>query len=343
MRAYREIFLMVWMAIFLLLLLLPYEYFPAKWSFDSMKISGEIDYYDIEGSFRTTRSFLYVIGDLSAIFWVLLAGVGWIYVTSRYINSAMSFLVVSLFFVPVMLLNTIWPAKETIVMLIALLVVFLWTRLRINMILLVFISYAIYGYFFRSYYFVILALFLFLCLGDLKAIYQGRVDNTGWFFARSKHWVWYLSAFCVAAFAMPESFYEYSQGQREVSNAYALLEGSYNQTAFDNIADVGRGLAFIKNYFWAMLNLLLPFVVGFGLNQILLFLFSVFCIYILYFSSVLSVKRNVFSYLFLSHMLVLFLFEPDQGSYFRHILSVVLYLMPVVSDFEFSKYKKECV
>jgi hypothetical protein len=310
---------------------IPVEYYPAKWSFDALKISGDIAYYDISGSFEATRKTLYFAGKLSANLITISVAIGWIFIISKYVDTLHKALITSLFLVPLFLFNLLWPAKETIVMLLSLLLVLLWTKFRINLLATIVISYLVYGLFFRTYYLLILLVFIIFNVMNFPVIYKkNSIDLFGTIIDSSSTGVFYkIFIVLVFIFAMPESFYISSQGQRDVSNAYAILEGSLNMTAFNNLNDVGRGFDFIVNYLWSALNLLFPFVIGFTVNQFLLFAFNVVTFIAIY--RIFKFKiSNVFVYLYCSHVAVLFLFEPDQGSYLRHILSVSIYLVPLL-------------
>jgi hypothetical protein len=331
MQRISIIFLVTWFSIFLVLFSLPIELFPEKWAFDSLKISGEIPHYDIEGSFKKTRDLLYFAGSWSASLITFTVALGWLYIASIFITSLPKFMLVSFFIVPLILLNLLWPAKETIVMLLVLAIVFLWLKFRVNLLASIIILYVIYGIFFRTYYLLILFVFLFLSYKNYSVLYQkNRIDQFGSIqYGESISRFFLLVFFLVVCFALPDSFYSSSQGQRDISNAYALLEGSYNKSSFNNISEVGRGIDFFLNYGWSAINLFLPFTKGFSVNQFLLFFFNVATFLVIYFRFDPN-KPNVFLYLYCSHISVLLLFEPDQGSYFRHILSVSLYLMPLL-------------
>lgn len=325
------LFFIVWTSIFIVMFSMPIEYYPEKWAFDALKISGDIAYYDISGSFEATRNALYFAGKWSANLITIFVSIGWIYIISIHVDSVNKALVTSAFLVPLILLNLLWPAKETIVMLLSFLLVLLGMKFRMNVLIAIILSYLAYGLLFRTYYLLILLVFIIFNLPNYSALYKkGSVNSFGTITNSISTGSFYkLCLVLVFIFAMPDSFYVSSQGQRDVSNAYALLEGSLNRTAFNNISDVGRGWGFIANYLWSALNLFFPFIIGITLNQLLLFAFNITTFLAIYRFFKLRIA-NVYIYLYCSHVAVLLLFEPDQGSYLRHILSVSLYLFPLL-------------
>jgi hypothetical protein len=274
------------------------------------------------------------LGRESAVLSTATIGFLWLLVISKYVVTLKDLLVVSLFTLPSMLLNVIWPAKETIVMALCLLVFYSTYFSRKAFVFSVVVLYVSYALQVRSYYFLILGVFfagyVMQYFSDKGFPMRNSLNRTSFKLASFKP-AWYFLAFFVClAFLLPDAFYQMSQGQRDISNSYAKLEGSFNVTAFDNLVDVARGFFFSINFGWALLQLSLPLIFAQGLNQLLLLLFSVGVLMIC--GKMIKRKQgDLLLTLFCSHMFVLLLFEPDQGSYFRHILSAAIYLLPAYS------------
>ncbi|BEU02610.1 hypothetical protein OAG1_14100 [Agarivorans sp. OAG1] len=327
-------YLLFWSLMLLLLMTVGKDFLPWKWGYDAMKIEGRFVFFELDGSFLATRELLYFLGRESAVLSTATIGFLWLLVISKYVVTLKDLLVVSLFTLPSMLLNVIWPAKETIVMALCLLVFYSTYFSRKAFIFSVVVLYVSYALQVRSYYFLILGVFLagyvMQYFSDKGFPMRNSLNRTAFKLASFKP-AWYFLAFFVClAFLLPDAFYQMSQGQRDISNNYAKLEGSFNVTAFDNLVDVARGLPFIINFGWALLQLSLPLIFAQGLNQLLLLLFSVGVLMIC--GKMIKRKQgDLLLTLFCSHMFVLLLFEPDQGSYFRHILSAAIYLLPAYS------------
>jgi hypothetical protein len=310
-----------------------------KWGYDSMKIRGDIYDFDLDGSFYYTSVLLYFAGDSSAGVIVFLSSIIWVYVVTSFVKEKYTSVVYLVAFVPMCLLNLIWPAKETVVILMTVLCCCLLKRANALSLALVVVLYAAYAYFVRSYYFIILAIFLFLFAA---AAFRNRpvyIYNLKFFKLNKKFFVILAAFFVSFSFLLPYEFYELSQGQRDVSNNYALLEGSFNVTSFYNVVEVQPGVNFILNYLWAILNIFFPFMAGVGVNQLLLFLFNCAILFCFYSCSKLKLVEPCFL-MFFAHLFVLLIFEPDQGSYLRHILSSSVYLFPFLSSSVIRFYEK---
>jgi hypothetical protein len=96
---------------------------------------------------------------------------------------------------------------------------------------------------------------------------------------------------------------------------------------------------FIINYIYALLVLALPVLVFGGFVDIVPTVLLIVIFYIGYRLYSVSSKdnfRDIYA-LFLAHYFVLVIFEPDVGSYMRHMTSVALYLLVVY--YHISKYK----
>lgn len=313
---------------------LPERLFPFKWRYDSMKIRGDIYDFDLDGSFESTSNLMYFWGDVSAGSIVFLTSVIWIFLASFTVRSLSGAFFYFITFLPMCLLNLIWPAKETIVILLSLVSYSLLKRNSIALNLLVGLLYCLYAYYVRSYYFLIFFIFFAIYLMSYFNGAKVRFFDLSCLRINWATYVYLAFLFFVISFFLPSDFYISSQGQRDVSNNYALLEGSFNITAFYNLLEVQSGFNFIINYLWAILHIFLPFVLGFGLNQVLLFLFNSGIVIITHFSFKNRIVEPCFL-MFSSHIFVLLLFEPDQGSYFRHALSASVYLFPLANNIFF--------
>ncbi|REE79664.1 hypothetical protein [Pantoea ananatis] len=321
---FRFVFFVLSLAGFTFFLFFGSDILPAKLSIDAIKVSQYLDNpLFLDGSFRTTGAFLYSFGEFFAFFITWITGLLFIGIVATVSKNLIGICLALYLIVPCLALNLVWPAKETIVIIMSILVYSLYNTLlvrknmRFSFVLGVVILYFLYSYFFRMYYFLIIAFYLGICFIHLKLKLNLLLSL--------------MIMVLVFAF-LPNEFHAISQGQRDISNAYAQLIGSDNRTAFTNPVSAEGGLNYIYNFFWAMLHLLLPVLFFHSINEFVLLSYNILFVYAIYRS--LSYcpyhnKNNIFmSLLFISHYYVQVLFEPDLGSYLRHILSVVIYLLP---------------
>lgn len=139
-----------------------------------------------------------------------------------------------------------------------------------------------------------------------------------------------FSAFMLG-FLLPDSIFDSLQSFRDVTNARRLLYGSDAgaRTAFMNLVEPDSYWHFLVNYVYAFLRLNLPFLFDFNVKDLILVANILILIYVFgqSFRSRLDTVRISF-YLFTAHFLVLQIFEPDLGTYFRHISVTLLFSVP---------------
>ncbi len=218
---------------------------------------------------------------------------------------------------PLILLCMMAPTKETFVAALALLVyraVQRFTSGR-SFVIVVALLYGLYGGFIRHYFLLILVAFLGI-LAVLKT-------------PRSVRWL-YLPAGLIVLLLLPDTVFTALQGTRDQVN-FRIGFGSKNlvRTFFTNPFPPDNALHFLANYGYAFVRLHLPFLFDLSVNEAVLF------VNVLIYGWLLAggIKGlcgppRLMCLLFLAHISVLILFEPDVGSYFRHFSSVLLYLAP---------------
>lgn len=141
----------------------------------------------------------------------------------------------------------------------------------------------------------------------------------------------------LAGFFLPSSVFELLQMPRDMVNAlrvlYPEIEG--NRTAFANPIQSLGWLSFLGNYFYAFLRLNLPVLFSLTLNEAILTVFSTAWFYVIWVASAAKDWRSQFAArLMMAHLLVLWIFEPDLGSYLRHYSSCLLYLVLMLQAVE---------
>jgi hypothetical protein len=295
------------------------QYLPEKLFIDSERIfdSGE-SINDVSNSFTTTASF-FAFFPPTTLDWLLLIVAGFvIYVLHRNSGTVVALVVCWLIAPPVFLFGLIAPNKETIVLMASLLIYFFSKKVksRVFLYLFIFAIYALYASSVRFYYWAILFAFfgIWIALHFPKtALACGLI----------------LLPICML---LPGHYFEALQSPRDTAfivSEYILQSG--NRTSFTNLVEPNSFLNFLVNYIYAAAILTFPFLKYASANEVFLFLnISAYSILIF-----LSVENGNWKYfpltiLFLSHVLVLWLFEPDLGSFFRHFSSVVIYVAPAL-------------
>lgn len=130
---------------------------------------------------------------------------------------------------------------------------------------------------------------------------------------------------------LPDLFFQISQGQRNDSNAYADILGMDNRTRIDNLVKVSGSLNYLINYFWAAFNMFLVIIFHHTISDLILQTYTFIYLVIMASNSYTKeINKSDLLLLFSSHVFVQILFEPDLGSFFRHSLSVFVYLIPSI-------------
>ena len=183
--------------------------------------------------------------------------------------------------------------------------------------LLVLATYISYGIFFRTYYILIAAAFAGLLI----------FHTSNWYFRLV------LATVALAALLLLPDAYFYELGSaRDLVNRHRPVDTLGNRTVFFNPYPPTNALNFTINYVYAIIRLNLPFLFSFGLKESFLVInIAIYAILVRvgFSSSHLTSKMPVI--LFCAHILVLYIFEPDLGSYLRHASSALLYLTPALT------------
>lgn len=182
---------------------------------------------------------------------------------------------------------------------------------QIGCVLLLYVAYAAI---FRQYYFLIAGIWL----GVMVFLYAS--------------WPWRIAMLVTIPLIMllvPGHIYDAMQEPRDIANSMRVgFAGAGNRTAFINLVKPDGLGSFVINYLYAAFRLNLP-IVGGGPKEAYLFLNI--CLYgWLTWTGLRSGNMRISwpTGLFLAHVLVLTIFEPDLGSYLRHVSTAVLLLAP---------------
>nr|WP_272210102.1 hypothetical protein [Marinicella sp. W31]MDC2875965.1 hypothetical protein [Marinicella sp. W31] len=195
-------------------------------------------------------------------------------------------------------------------------------------ILSVVMIYLVYGMQFRSYYFLIAFIFIFIYLVIRRPLPFKIVLCLG---------------LATVLLITPASVFQELQGSRDIVNLTRLNNPNAVgvRTAFLNLMPIEGTWSFIANYFYAAIKLNLAFLLNPGPRE----LFLQLNIIAYFFAIIWALRRGsqqarIASYLMMAHLLVLTLFEPDLGSYIRHLSCTLPYAtIPLMEYFTSHKWR----
>ncbi|MDD3182627.1 MAG: hypothetical protein PHD48_07495 [Alphaproteobacteria bacterium] len=242
-----------------------------------------------------------------------------VYIIASSVRTFRGMVLLAIVLLPLILEDLPAPNKETLVLLAATLLWYASTRIRKEHVMTGIICawYLVYGLFVRDYYLLILGAFVGILLllrtpMMLRAIYP-------------------LLAI-IGLIIVPSEILIRLGSVRDIENEIFFYGGSdVVRTCFLNPFPSDDGFHFVINYINAFIYLNVPFVHGFSEKEFILFAIILLCARLLYLGMTrFKGVQRLLPLLFLSHLVVLYIFEPDSGSYMRHFLSVLPYLLPAL-------------
>lgn len=229
---------------------------------------------------------------------------------------------------PPLLLFLTWPSKETIVLVMTIAVLFTfkskmpeWLKIAIFA-----VTYCAYALFVRKYYFLILLAFL------------------GFYVIKKSPGMLNISLVLFAGGVLallPGDVFLKTQGMRDVVN-YSVGVTRIIRTAFLNPYPADDAWHFLINYVYAAFRLHLPIFFTFSYKEILhIISVGIFLRFIpIGWKAKGDDASRLCSLLILAHILILIIFEPDLGSYLRHLTSIFLYMKPMMLLYDAGQYNK---
>lgn len=292
---------------------------PEKMLQDSVKMLRMINSHSFDiNSFGQSAQVINFLSFGYVNILILILGLVYLFLLSRHFVYTKQFFIFLLFLVPNLILNLLIPGKEILVILISILVVssVKYIKNKYLPLLVIIMLYLFYGYYIRFYYILILMLFLFifLLLNLQKTRY--KVLLTSFLF------------FSIALF-LPEEIYPLIFAQRDLANDFAVSIGSINRTAFNNLYLPTNFIEAIINYIYVSSIIFFPIIYFYSIKEVFLTIINCYIIkYLLMIRTIKTTyKTNILYALFYSHLFIIIIFEPDLGSYLRHVTSCSLYLV----------------
>lgn len=289
---------------------------------------GVIDAGD--GSFAATALFFSFFPKPLDV--ILLLAIGWVSLGLMLykLKTPQAYFAVYLMTFPAIISAMIRPQKEIIVIILAICVTYIvmyTEKSKLMKLLIIMGMYAVYAAVFRSYYFLII--FTFICTFVFaKASVSQKVC---------------LVLVGIALLLMtPVEILVKLQGQRDLMNYVRVSSGEAgHRTAFMNPYLIDSLWHFILNYVHAILRMHTPIIFDFGIKSIgWMGIASLYAYALLKGAWQKWEGSDILFPLFMAHLLVLMLFEPDIGTYIRHITSVFLYVLPGILALDKSWQKK---
>lgn len=319
-----------WIALFAGLVFLPDDLLPERFTTDSdliENIANGVASGDISRAFEHTATFFAMLGPLTKPFLVMLGVVTFSVFTSRVMTvQALIFA----FFITIspFLMGMIRPQKEIIVAILALASYAAAPANRKEWVAIAIVVglYGIYAALFRPYYALIAAVFGGLYIWSKASSGQRAL----------------LAGGLILAYAfLPNEVLTALQEPRDIINQNRVyLRPEASRSAFFNPYPDVDHITFLGNYAYAFIRINIPLLFDQTFAEIFLTLNLAAYAYLL---AIVRRSQNqqtkLLTRLFIAHFIVLPVFEPDLGSYLRHISSVFVYLTPALLAFD-ARFRK---
>ncbi len=270
-----------------------------------------------EGSYATAAFFYGVLGEFRGLFIALMALL-FFYISMRHQQTAISVMIVVFLVFPAVVFFLTQFNKDTLLIpFLAVVCVALYSRSMgsLTQIAIIVVMYVVYALLFRVYYALILLTFLSL----MMFISMPRIQK----FAT----IAFLPFLAMLVFFLvpPEYFDELTKSRDLINATRSSVAGS--RTMFFNAVVPDGPVAFIINYLNAFRYLNLPLLHSLSLTELFLQIYVVAALGM----AVIMAGHSSFAIracgvMFLSHVALLICFEPDLGSYLRHLASAAPFL-----------------
>jgi len=269
------------------------------------------------GSYAATAIIYRLIGEYIDIrLFICIFGVLSLVLTLRRADRLGDIFICSIFAGVAVLTELSLSSKDVFVSGLALASIYLIYKRKVPLLIslaLVGVLYASYGLFVRSYYFLIFFFAMFVLSMNLVP--------------KNLRLMAFVFAFVVFVIIAQGPLIE-AQDRRDYVNdvrqAYFAAEGS--RTAFYNYVYATGVIEFFKNYAYAMARLTMPLFWNPSVKDLVFFVFSLASLataFIL--ARRKSPESKAASALIVGQMMVCWIFEPDLGSYARHLSSIFPY------------------
>ncbi|MFM0110832.1 hypothetical protein PQR25_12765 [Paraburkholderia nemoris] len=280
------------------------------------QISGSSTYQDT--SFDAVAKFYSSLGDFGTSIFVVVVGVSFIWLMIGYSKRVGGLLLNTVLIAPCVFFNLFVASKDTLVVLVSIVLVLIARRFSVVHVMIAATAlYLGYALTVRIYFALILAIGACVWIFRLVSL-------------RLK--ILLILAVGIVLFLLPDIAYYMLLHPRDMAVDYLVAGSPYGaRTGFYNPLDPNSFTAFCADYAYAFLKLNVPVLFYPGPKEFLMLVFVWISL-----GSVLgrrpvqtggkpSAAIEVLAALVIGHMAVSMLFEPDLGSYTRHLSSVALF------------------
>ncbi|MEM5314228.1 hypothetical protein [Paraburkholderia sp. JHI869] len=278
------------------------------------QIGGSSTYQDT--SFDAVSKFYSSLGDIGTTVFVVGVGALFIGMMIGYSKRLGSLLVNTVLLAPCVFFNLFVASKDTLVVLISVLLVMIARRYSLWYVMAASVAlYVGYAATVRIYFVLILA-----------------IGAGAWVFRKVglRGKLLLLVAVFTVLFALPDIAYYALLHPRDMAVDYLVTGSPYGaRTGFYNPLPPQSFWAFCADYLYAVAKLHVPFLFSPGPKELVMTALMGIVLGAIFYKPAQADPRiasvNWLACLLIGHMAVSMLFEPDLGSYTRHLTSAALY------------------
>jgi hypothetical protein len=322
------VFFVTIVTFYIILVMYGDKFLPEKYFWDSemlMNISSGDKSVDNKGSYYYTAIIFSLIGNGVWLF-NFVVGLLFILYVSMYCVNYSTIAISVILIMPHIILGLSRPQKETLVSLLTLLCVYIISKMKykhaVASVFLLYMSYAII----RNYFFLIGLIFIFLYFVEYIKEHRYKVSI-------------YISLFVFAMF-IPSDLFIKLQGTRDAFNILRPVGQPGHETVLFNPYSPDNVVFFVFNYIYSIVYFNVPILFFRSFNTLYLQVFVIIYISVIFALKRFRNKRDyIYVNLFTSHLIVYLLFEPDLGSYMRHVSSISIYIIPLIKNHHDSSSK----
>lgn len=319
---YRNIYFFGILFFYLFICFFGVGVFSATAGLDANSIASlEVDDINLGASYAV-MSYIYQLIPQGLIFYfTILLGVVFIFGVFNNAYKVNNLIIISLLLsIPCILVISSFQ-KDLILVLFTVPCAYIISSNRGNLfkLLSIFAIYLIYATVFRNYYYLIML--IFFCFYFFKlASWNIRL-------------LILLGMICLLII-LPNNIYYMLQSSRDIVNQHRIgMDVIGNRTAFNNPLIPDSFFNFVYNYIYAILRLNFGFFFNYGLRDLIFMVYPLIYMYYVFNGLKEIIGKNfIAASLIASHILVISLFEPDTGSYARHLSSTLPYLAIIIAS-----------
>ena len=296
---------------------------PDRFFYDYYKLlgisSGNLG-IDADKSFSNTAIVLRLLPQYLHTAFAAAVGVLAVYSVRTYLFRADRILISLIISLPAFIYCFSILNKDTFVIFITITSLFATKKLNneFHSVIVIALIYLIYSYLFRGYYIIITGLFVSLWLII-------RLNK------KSIYWIIVPAVFLYLM--VPDAVLSDVASLRDRVNSWRVYSGSDAiRTIFFNLYAEPNHIEFIANYIYSIIRLNLSFFISPGIRELWLTITAwayIFLSFRALFSKA-SKHQKILGALVAAHILTLQLFEPDLGSYMRHVTSIFVLALPLI-------------